>query len=169
MDVVHPGDASPGRTRRPTLFVMVGLPGSGKTTLAKRLEVEHDALRLTKDDWMMALFGWGDHGDKREIVEALLWAMGARALQLGVDVVLDYGLWAREEREQYRDRALALGARIDFRFLDAAEEELVRRMEARNQRADPADVPISVEQLRAYVPRFERPTAEELAAWEELR
>src|SRR5206468_11306936 len=89
----------------PTLFVMVGLPGSGKTTLARELEARHAALRLTKDDWMMALFGWGDFEEKREIVEAPLWSMGARALQLGVNVVLDYGLWARSEREDYRARA----------------------------------------------------------------
>ena len=169
MSAAHPEDARIRPPRVPTLFVMVGLPASGKTTLAKRLEHEHDALRLTKDDWMMPLFGWGEYQDKREVVEALLWGIGARALQLGVDVVLDYGLWAQEEREQYRDRALALGARVDFRFLDVPEEELVRRMEARNRRRDPNDVPITVGQLREYLPRFERPTDDELAGWSALR
>jgi predicted kinase len=144
---------------------MVGLPASGKTTLAKRLEVEHDALRLTKDDWMMRLFGWGDYRDKREVVESLLWEVGARALQLGVNVVLDYGLWARVERDEYRARAEALGARVDLRFLDVPEDELFRRMAARNSRRDPDDVPITAEQLRAYLPRFQRPTAEEMASW----
>jgi predicted kinase len=157
------------RARRPTLFVMVGLPASGKTTLAKELEQRHDALRLTKDDWMMPLFGWGDFEDKREVVEALLWDMGARALRLGVDVVLDYGLWARVEREEYRARAEALGARVDFRFLDVPEEELFRRMAERNRRAEPNDVPITAAQLAEYLPRFQRPAADELALWQALR
>ena len=148
---------------------MVGLPGSGKTTLAKELELQYDALRLTKDDWMMPLFGWGEYGDKREVLEALLWKMGARALQLGVNVVLDYGLWARVEREEYRARAEALGARVDFRFLDVPDEELLRRMEARNIRRDVNDVPITVEQLKEYLPRFQRPTAEELASWQAIK
>ena len=163
--------AAGSRTRPshpPTLFVMVGLPGSGKTTLAKQLEREHDALRLTKDDWMMALFGWGDYRDKREVIEALLWSMGARALQLGVNVVLDYGLWARVEREEYRARAEALGARVDMRFLDVPEDELLRRMEARNTRREVNDVPITVEQLKEYLPRFQRPTEEELASWKAI-
>lgn len=148
---------------------MVGLPASGKTTLAKELERRHDALRLTKDDWMMPLFGWGDFEHKREVVEALLWGMGARALRLGVDVVLDYGLWAREERDEYRARAEAVGARVDFRFLDVPEEELFRRMAARNRQGDPNDVPITAEQLAEYLPRFQRPTEDELAIWERLR
>lgn len=164
--MTDPSGAEPAR--RPTLFVMVGLPASGKTTLAKTLEQRHDALRLTKDDWMMALFGWGEFEDKREIVEALLWGMGARALQLGVDVVLDYGLWARVEREGYRARAEALGARVDFRFLDVPEEELFRRLAARNLRADPQDVPITAAQLREYLPRFQRPTDDELRTWRAL-
>src|ERR1700709_2367688 len=98
-------EAGRSGTDRPTLFVMVGLPASGKTTLAKELELRHDALRLTKDDWMMALFGWGDFEDKREVVEALLWQMGARALRLGGKVVLDYGLWGREGGGGDRPRA----------------------------------------------------------------
>jgi predicted kinase len=149
----------------PILFIMVGLPGSGKTTLARELEARHDALRLTKDDWMMALFGWGDFEDKREVVEALLWSMGARALQLGLNVVLDYGLWARSEREDYRARAEALGARVDFRFLDVPHDELRRRIEARNGRLGAGDVPITAEQLEQMLPKFQRPTEEELAGW----
>jgi hypothetical protein len=49
------------------------------------------------------------------------------------------------------------------------EEELVRRMEARNRHRDPNDVPITVGQLREYLPRFERPTEEEMAGWRALR
>ena len=41
----------------PTLFLTVGLPGCGQTTAAQQFEVEHAALRLTKDEWMKALYG----------------------------------------------------------------------------------------------------------------
>src|SRR6266516_452556 len=36
-----------------TLFMLCGLPGSGKTSLARRLEA-HGALALSLDDWMVA-------------------------------------------------------------------------------------------------------------------
>jgi predicted kinase len=41
----------------PTLHLMVGLPCAGKTTLARQLEQEYVALRLTPDEWHMPLFG----------------------------------------------------------------------------------------------------------------
>lgn len=41
----------------PILFLTVGLPGTGKTTVARRLEAENAALRLTKDEWIKALYG----------------------------------------------------------------------------------------------------------------
>jgi predicted kinase len=113
----------------------------------------------------MPLFGWGEFEDKREVVEALLWNMGARALQLGANVVLDYGLWARSERDDYRARAEALGAQVDFRFLDVPHEELWRRIEARNSHLGAGDVPITAEQLKQMLPKFQRPTEEELASW----
>ena len=40
-----------------TLFLMVGLPGSGKTTRAKELERETGAIRFTPDEWHLFLFG----------------------------------------------------------------------------------------------------------------
>lgn len=42
---------------KPVLTLMVGLPGSGKTTLVKRLEAETGAVRFTPDEWHLFLFG----------------------------------------------------------------------------------------------------------------
>lgn len=39
----------------PKLILFCGLPGSGKTTLAKNLEREYKAIRLNTDEWMADL------------------------------------------------------------------------------------------------------------------
>ena len=43
--------------KRPVLTLMVGLPGAGKTTLAKEIEKETGAVRFTPDEWHLFLFG----------------------------------------------------------------------------------------------------------------
>lgn len=40
-----------------TLHLMVGLPGSGKTTRARRLAAELPAVHLATDRWHLALWG----------------------------------------------------------------------------------------------------------------
>jgi predicted kinase len=37
-------------------FIVCGLPGSGKTTLARTLESQFRAVRFTPDEWMDALW-----------------------------------------------------------------------------------------------------------------
>ena len=37
------------------LILTCGLPGAGKTTLAKKLAADRCAVRLTDDDWLWAL------------------------------------------------------------------------------------------------------------------
>src|SRR5512142_1337445 len=97
-----------------TLHLMVGLPCSGKTTLARQLEVERRALRLTPDEWHLRLFGQDvghrEHDARHNLIETIMWDVAARALALGTSVILDFGFWARVEREDFRSRAKRLGA-----------------------------------------------------------
>src|ERR1700685_3118076 len=85
-----------------TMLLMVGLPGAGKTTRAKALAAAHRALRLTPDEWMIPLFGDSMADGKRFVLEGRLISVALQALRLGTSVVLDYGLWGRDERSALR-------------------------------------------------------------------
>jgi predicted kinase len=156
-----------------TLHLMVGLPCSGKTTLARQLESHYSALRLTTDEWHIRLFGhdFGEnmtesdearHAARHELVEALLWDVAARVLVLGVDVILDFGCWVRSERDDFRSRARALGVDFKIHFADAPEEVLLERLKARNNLHSPETFSIPSRKLQEWMQIFEAPLAEEL-------
>jgi predicted kinase len=85
-----------------TLFLIVGLPGAGKTTRAKELAAKHHALRLTPDEWMIPLFGDSMADGRRFVLEGRLISVALQVLRLGTSVVLDFGLWGRDERSALR-------------------------------------------------------------------
>jgi predicted kinase len=149
-----------------TLHLMVGLPCSGKTTLARKLEVERSALRLTPDEWQVPLFGQDantpEHNARHGVIEAMLWNLASRALALGTNVILDFGFWAREEREDFRLRAKRLGASSEVHFLDVPEAELMRRLAARNAQVSQKAFQISEEMMRPWLALFQPPTPDEL-------
>ena len=149
-----------------TLHLMIGLPCSGKTTLAQKLEHELPALRLNLDEWHIRLFGQdaeeAEHDARHSLIEAQLWNIARRALELGINVILDYGIWAREEREDYRSRAQRLGASSEVHFLDVPEEELLRRLAVRNSQPSQVSFHISEESMLPWIEFFQKPTPEEL-------
>ncbi len=148
-----------------TLYLMAGLPCSGKTTLARTLEQKYAALRLTPDEWQVRLFGQDavdpQHNARHSLIEGLQWEVAERALALGTSVILDFGFWAREEREDFRSRAKQLGASSEVHFLDVPSDELLRRLAYRNEQPGLA-FHIPEEMMRPWIERFERPAADEL-------
>jgi predicted kinase len=84
-------------------------------------------------------------------------------LARGLDVILDFGLWTRAERQDFRARAAALRAGTTIHFVDVPFEELLVRVERRNRRAPEEVTIIPVGMMLDYLPRFEPPGAEELA------
>jgi predicted kinase len=141
----------------PTLHLTCGLPGSGKSTLARRLAVERDALRLTKDEWVLALGGDLYDEQLRIRVEAQLIELAFELLTAGHSCILDFGLWSREERDALRLRARAQGVRVELHVLDVELHELMRRIAERYAEAPHTTAEISAEQLAAWASSFEVP------------
>src|SRR5262245_40258901 len=114
-----------------TLFLIVGLPGAGKTERAKALAAEHDALRLTPDEWMIPLYGDPQPAGKRDIVEGRLIWLALDALRLGTSVVLDFGLWSRDERSSLRWLARWVGASSQMVYLPVDRATQIERIQHR--------------------------------------
>ncbi len=149
-----------------TLHLMVGLPCSGKTTYARRLAAETNALLLTLDAWHLKLFG-DDVGDERhdarhKRIEQIMWGVAEHVLKTGGDVVLDYGCWARAERDDYRNRAKASGANFKLHYMDVPYPELYRRLKARNRAPGEGVFVIPETEMDKYIPLFQPPAGDEL-------
>lgn len=148
--------------KQPTLYLTVGLPGTGKTTAARRIEVERGALRLTKDEWMKALYGRDNPGAASDVIEGRLIQVGLRALEVGIDVVIDFGLWSRDERSALRQAAADRGAAVEIRYFELPRAEQRRRLDQRQAEAPHATWPMSDEELTEWAEKIDIPTPSEL-------
>lgn len=151
--------------RKPILYLIVGLPGSGKTTRAKQIEVEHNALRLNPDEFILEKHGHGLSREQSEAVrtsvEAQHWQTAEKALAQGFDVVLEFGFWTKAERSKFRSQAQKLGANVKTIFMDADIDELWRRV-SRRPESKRGTLKISRADLEEWSKKFEPPTEEEL-------
>ena len=147
------------------LILMCGLPGAGKTTRAVALAARLSAVRLSPDEWLTGL-GLDLHDvPLRERLEQLLWRHTRDLLVLGQDVILEYGFWGRSERDEKRRAARELGVTVHLIYLHAPLDELIRRVEARNQIGP---VVVTAAQMAEFATWFQAPDAAELARFDPL-
>lgn len=148
------------------LMLTCGLPGAGKTTLARQLAADRGAVRLSKDEWLWALGSspWDTATGDR--IERELWRLAQELLHLGLSVVVDFGLWARVERDEMRSVARDLGVGVELHYLDAPADELWRRIETRNSAPSWDDEPISRADLDQWLAVFQAPDSAELALFD---
>jgi predicted kinase len=144
------------------LIVVCGLPGSGKTALARVLESRLRAIRFCPDEWMDALSLNLYDEDKRGKIEALQWKFGRELLALGLTVIVEWGTWGRSERDTLRLGARALGAAVELHYLSAPVDVLCERL----QRRATENPPIERDALSRWFEMFQAPTPEEVALFD---
>ena len=121
-----------------------------------------DAVRFSPDDWMDALGIDLWEGEPRGAIEQLQWVQAQELLAAGRSVVIEWGTWARVERDRLRAGAAQLGATVELHYLTDPVEVLHERV-AKRDREDP---PISLANMREWAELIEVPDDEELALFD---
>ena len=146
----------------PRLIIVCGLPGSGKTTLAKALESRLRAVRFSPDEWLDALSLDLYDEARRGKIEALQWRFAQQLLALGLTVIIEWGTWGRSERDALRLGARALGAAVELHYLSAPLDVLFDRIQRRGME----NPPIERDALARWSDNFQAPTPEEMALFD---
>lgn len=122
----------------PTIHLMVGFIGFGKTTIAKELAKNFSAERLTHDDIMCERYGRrpDNFQEKYKIVDDFIRQKTAEYIAQGRDVVLDYGFWTHTKREAYYQWAKTLTDDVFFHVVECdlavAKERVLMRTQNEN-------------------------------------
>jgi predicted kinase len=157
-----------------TVHLISGLPCSGKSSYAARLESQIGALRLSLDQHLISVFGRysiAEVGNDEHVRRVLstreaIWATAASHLDRGTDVILDDGFFYRRHRLIVIERCKERGARSKIHFCHAPVSVLRTRLEARNARLPPHNFSIDPDLLDKFVLLFEHPSDDEGAELE---
>lgn len=148
---------------RPRLYVICGLPGAGKTTRAIAIAKATGAVRLCPDEWLVAMgISLVDYSIRFRLQDHMI-HHGETLLRAGVSVIVEFGSWARCERETIRQIAVHTDATTELHFVDAPLPELARRV---RERGGPDAKSLLEDVLMKFPEKFERPTADETALYD---
>ena len=152
--------------KKGTLILLCGLPGAGKSTLAKKLAQDMSATIMSPDEECIEL-GISLFDEKaKSKVEANQWQIGLELAKNGQNVVFENGFWSRQERDKLRQEAHSIGLKIKLIYLEETLDELWRRVEERNVRQNMPEAAISYEHMKEYVRLFQPPTTAEISLFD---
>ena len=145
-----------------TVHLMCGFLGAGKTTTAKKLAVQYNAVRLSNDDIMRAFYGrTPEEFDKRyQIADAFVWDLAEQIVSAGASVILDYGFWTKLSRQKAVERAKVFCQNVRFHCVEC-DFETARKRALNRTATDDAALYIDESFFDAMKSRFEPLTPEE--------
>ena len=101
----------------PKVTLICGRICCGKSTYAEKLRIRDGAVVLSIDEIMLAMFGQyvGDmHDEYVARTEKYLFGKSLELIETGIDVILDWGFWTRDERAYAREFYSSSGIEHEF-------------------------------------------------------
>lgn len=150
---------------KPTVYLMLGLPGSGKTTFSKALQKELRIPRLSLDEEYSRLGGnlantkWdiGIESAANQLIRNQI----KEIVSSGDSVILDFCPWKWDKRHNYKEYIHSLGAKSHLYYFDISVEELMRRLKKRNTSSSSEAHVVTPDMMDAFITRFDPPYSED--------
>jgi predicted kinase len=142
----------------PIVYLLCGLPYSGKTTYARKLE-QDGVVRLSLDEEVFRMFGrtYENHEEKQEEARQSLLRQLDEYLRSGTSVVLDWGFWKKRDRDDIQRLIREAGGEPRLLYFKRDIAELKSRANNRDMTVNhEIDEPL----LDVFVAQFEEPSGE---------
>lgn len=152
--------------KKPTVYVICGFIGAGKTTFSKKLASETGAIHITKDGWMVQIFGnnaptMEDFSTLDNNVSKLATDFAFKLVEHGIDVILDEGFWTKSQREELKKRIEKAGAKWVLYYVSTPADEMKKRVLNRSKNPDKESFEISDEMFDSYLKYWQPPEEDE--------
>ncbi|MEK7572136.1 MAG: ATP-binding protein [Patescibacteria group bacterium] len=152
--------------KQPIAYIISGFIGAGKTTFARRLEKETGAIRITKDEWVIKIFGNEITSDKNfeeydKKVTELAKHIAFKMLKAGGDVILDEGFWAKSQRNDIKREISKLGAKSILYYVECPVEKMRERVVTRSKNPPEDSFEIGGEMFDSYLKYWQPPEKDE--------
>lgn len=148
-------------------ILLCGKVGSGKTYYAKKMLKSGNAVLLSADEIMLSLFG-NDAGDQHsfyaERTQKYLFEKSLEILESGIDVILDWGFWTRQKRDEACTFYTDAGYTCEKYYISVSEKDWQENLAERNAQFDaenPSAYYMDDAVAELFASRFEPPTEEE--------
>jgi predicted kinase len=153
------------KNKIPQAHVICGFIGSGKTTFAKQLEKETGVMRITKDEWMIRIFGNNPIIDKFAEYDGKVTELSRdiafQFLEYGNDIIIDEGFWVKSQREEIRNRVEKIGAKYILYYVKCPMNLMKKRIIERNKNIHTDSFVISESMFDNYVKYWNPPKQDE--------
>ena len=150
------------------VYLICGKICSGKSTYAEQLRVQNNAVLLSTDEITLALFGQhcGDkHDDYVERTQNYLFNKSLEFVEVGINVILDWGFWMKEERDYAREFYNSRNIECEFHYVDISDETWKARLHKRNSEVlaeKTSAYYIDNNLVEKFASIFEEPSADEI-------
>ncbi len=153
------------------IILICGKICAGKTVYAKKLMRKNNAVLLSSDELISALFHPHENEYHDRVINSVHEYLMKRSVEIvnaGTSVILDWGFWTKSSRADISDFYRANGIVFEWHYIDIDDESWRENIEARNTaviRNEATDYYVDSGLLQKLESLFEIPAKEEIDVW----